>query len=146
VRALAQRSAEAAKEIKGLISASAAQVAQGVDLVGATGKALARIVEHVAEIDKVVSGIAGSAQEQSTALHQVNAATHGFRDCNPWQGGGASVSILILIAAPKKGVGNYTRGAPVAGRLLGAPPGRLRLPGGRFGNGRPNGQARRFPD
>jgi methyl-accepting chemotaxis protein len=74
VRALAQRSAEAAKEIKGLISASAAQVAQGVDLVGATGKALARIVEHVAEIDKVVSGIAGSAQEQSTALHQVNAA------------------------------------------------------------------------
>lgn len=74
VRALAQRSAEAAKEIKGLISASTAQVTQGVDLVGATGKALGRIVERVAEIDKVVSGIAGSAQEQATALHQVNAA------------------------------------------------------------------------
>jgi methyl-accepting chemotaxis protein len=74
VRALAQRSAEAAKEIKGLISASATQVAQGVDLVGATGKALGRIVMQVAEIDTVVSGIAGSAQEQATALHQVNTA------------------------------------------------------------------------
>jgi len=74
VRALAQRSAEAAKEIKGLISASATQVAQGVDLVGATGKALGRIVTQVAEIDTVVSGIAGSAQEQATALHQVNTA------------------------------------------------------------------------
>ncbi len=74
VRALAQRSAEAAKEIKGLISASASQVAQGVDLVGATGKALGRIVTQVAEIDTVVSGIAGSAQEQATALHQVNTA------------------------------------------------------------------------
>ena len=74
VRALAQRSAEAAKEIKGLISASAAQVAQGVDLVGATGKALGRIVAQVAEIDTVVSGIAGSAQEQASALHQVNTA------------------------------------------------------------------------
>ena len=74
VRALAQRSAEDAKEIKGLISASATQVAQGVDLVGATGKALGRIVTQVAEIDTVVSGIAGSAQEQATALHQVNTA------------------------------------------------------------------------
>ena len=74
VRALAQRSAEAAKEIKGLISASATQVAQGVDLVGATGKAPGRIVTQVAEIDTVVSGIAGSAQEQATALHQVNTA------------------------------------------------------------------------
>lgn len=74
VRALAQRSAEAAKEIKGLISASAAQVAQGVDLVGATGKALGRIVAQVAEIDTAISGIAGSAQEQASALHQVNTA------------------------------------------------------------------------
>jgi methyl-accepting chemotaxis protein len=74
VRALAQRSAEAAKEIKGLISASAAQVTQGVDLVGATGKSLGRIVTQVAEIDTVVSRIAVSAQEQASALHQVNTA------------------------------------------------------------------------
>jgi methyl-accepting chemotaxis protein len=74
VRALAQRSAEAAKEIKGLISASTSQVSQGVELVGATGKALGRIVAQVAEIDTVVSRIAVSAQEQASALHQVNTA------------------------------------------------------------------------
>ncbi|HET6375577.1 MAG TPA: methyl-accepting chemotaxis protein, partial [Methylocella sp.] len=74
VRALAQRSAEAAKEIKGLISASTAQVTQGVELVGATGKALGRIVAQVAEIDSVVTKIALSAQEQASALHQVNTA------------------------------------------------------------------------
>ena len=54
VRALAQRSAEAAKEIKSLISASTTHVAQGVDLVGETGKALERIVAQVAEINAVV--------------------------------------------------------------------------------------------
>jgi methyl-accepting chemotaxis protein len=76
VRALAQRSAEAAKEIKTLISASTEQVAQGVDLVGQTGRALARIAEQVAQINGVVSEIAASAQEQATGLHQVNAAVN----------------------------------------------------------------------
>jgi methyl-accepting chemotaxis protein len=76
VRALAQRSAEAAKEIKALISASSDQVAQGVDLVGQTGRALARIAEQVAQINGVVSEIAASAQEQATGLHQVNAAVN----------------------------------------------------------------------
>ena len=74
VRALAQRSAEAAKEIKGLITASTSQVSQGVELVGATGKALGRNVVQVAEIDIVVSRIVVSAQEQASALHQVNTA------------------------------------------------------------------------
>jgi methyl-accepting chemotaxis protein len=76
VRALAQRSAEAAKEIKALISASSEQVANGVDLVGQTGRALARIAEQVAQINGVVSEIAASAQEQATGLHQVNAAVN----------------------------------------------------------------------
>jgi methyl-accepting chemotaxis protein len=76
VRALAQRSAEAAKEIKSLISASTTQVGQGVDLVGETGKALGRIVVQVAEIDTLVAAIAASAQEQSSALHQVNTAVN----------------------------------------------------------------------
>jgi len=76
VRALAQRSAEAAKEIKSLISASTTQVGQGVDLVGETGKALGRIVAQVAEINSVVATIAASAQEQATGLHQVNAAVN----------------------------------------------------------------------
>jgi len=76
VRALAQRSAEAAKEIKGLISASTAQVDQGVRLVGRTGEALARIVAQVVEINTVIADIAASAQEQSTGLEQVNTAVN----------------------------------------------------------------------
>jgi methyl-accepting chemotaxis protein len=76
VRALAQRSAEAAKEIKSLIIASRGQVDQGVDLVAETGKALERIFTQVAEIDKVVSEIASSAQEEATGLHEVNTAVN----------------------------------------------------------------------
>ncbi|MBE7219347.1 MAG: PAS domain-containing protein [Caulobacteraceae bacterium] len=74
VRALAQRSAEAAKEIKGLIMASDGQVKAGVDLVGETGKVLTRIVDQVAEVNVSVAEIAASAQEQSAGLQQVNTA------------------------------------------------------------------------
>ena len=76
VRALAQRSAEAAKEIKALISASSSQVAQGVTLVGETGTALKRIVTQIAEINGVVGDIAASAQEQATGLNEVNTAVN----------------------------------------------------------------------
>ncbi len=76
VRALAQRSAQAAQEIKGLINASTAQVASGVELVGQTGEVLNRIVGHVAGIDAVVIEIAASAQEQSAGLSQVNTAVN----------------------------------------------------------------------
>lgn len=74
VRALAQRSAEAAKEIKSLISTSSQQVGAGVKLVGQAGEALTQIVSGVNEINGLVAEIASSAQEQSTALTQVNAA------------------------------------------------------------------------
>jgi methyl-accepting chemotaxis protein len=74
VRALAQRSAGAAKEIKGLISESSAQVGVGVKLVAETGQSLARIATQVAEINTAVSEIAVGAQEQSTALEEINLA------------------------------------------------------------------------
>ena len=74
VRALAQRSAEAAKEIKKLIAASRGQVERGVDLVGRTGQALDRIVAEVSEIATAVTEIAASAQEQAAGLEQVNTA------------------------------------------------------------------------
>jgi methyl-accepting chemotaxis protein len=74
VRALAQRSAEAAKEIKVLITASTTQVDQGVKLVGETGQSLERIVTQVNEINTVVVEIAASAQEEATGLNQVNGA------------------------------------------------------------------------
>src|SRR5208283_2052375 len=62
VRALAQRSAEAAKEIKALILASRGQVEEGVDLVGQTGQALTQIVGQVTEINAIIATIAVSAQ------------------------------------------------------------------------------------
>ncbi|WP_421927118.1 methyl-accepting chemotaxis protein [Neoaquamicrobium sediminum] len=76
VRALAQRSAEAAKEIKDLISTSTQQVDQGVDLVGQTGSALEKIVAQVGEITGLVTEIAASAREQSTGLGEVNTAVN----------------------------------------------------------------------
>ena len=76
VRALAQRSADAAKEIKTLISASSQQVGQGVDLVGKTGEALKQMVAQVEQIDLLVSEIASSAQEQATGLNEVNSAVN----------------------------------------------------------------------
>jgi methyl-accepting chemotaxis protein len=76
VRALAQRSADAAREIKMLISTSGTQVGTGVKLVGDTGKALARIVEQVSRLNGLVMDIAASAQEQATALGQVNSAVN----------------------------------------------------------------------
>ena len=76
VRALAQRSAEAAKEIKALISASSQQVGQGVDLVGETGKALQSITAKVGEIDVLVTEIALAAKEQASGLTQVNVAVN----------------------------------------------------------------------
>jgi len=76
VRALAQRSAEAAKEIKALIIASSSEVGNGVKLVSKTGESLARIVAKVLEINSIVGEIAASAQEQATGLQQVNIAVN----------------------------------------------------------------------
>ena len=76
VRALAQRSAEAAKEIKTLISASSAQVKDGVSLVGQMGDALQTIVTRVNEINALMGEISASAQEQATALGEVNTAVN----------------------------------------------------------------------
>jgi methyl-accepting chemotaxis protein len=76
VRALAQRSADAAKEIKTLIADSTAKVDDGVKLVGDTGRALERIVGEVNQINALVSEIALAAQEQATGLGQVNVAVN----------------------------------------------------------------------
>ena len=74
VRALAQRSADAAKQIKGLILESSRQVESGVALVGQTGEALHEIVAQVADIANAVATIASSATEQASSLAEVNAA------------------------------------------------------------------------
>lgn len=74
VRALAQRSSEAAKEIKELISVSSQHVGTGVDLVGKAGTALNVIVGKVSEISALVAEIAVASQEQSSGLGEINTA------------------------------------------------------------------------
>ncbi|WP_024353416.1 methyl-accepting chemotaxis protein [Brevundimonas naejangsanensis] len=74
VRALAQRSASAAKEIKTLISESGRQVGAGVALVGDTGQALERIAGQIERLTLIAEEIAASSQEQSSGLQQVNIA------------------------------------------------------------------------
>jgi len=72
VRALAQRSSTAAKEIKGLISASAAQVERGVQQVDQARSALGAVVKEVVQISELVSNIAKGSREQARALHEIN--------------------------------------------------------------------------
>ncbi len=76
VRALAQRSSEAAREINELISASGTQVKRGVELVGQTGTALGDIVTSVLEINQKVGEIAVAAREQSSGLAEINEAVN----------------------------------------------------------------------
>jgi len=74
VRNLAQRSATAAKEIKGLIKDSVEKVDTGSELVDASGKALKEIVESVKKVSDIVAEIASASQEQSSGIEQVNKA------------------------------------------------------------------------
>jgi methyl-accepting chemotaxis protein len=74
VRALAQRSGEAAKEIKALIKTSGSHVDSGVKLVGESGKALKAIVEQVVTINSLVNEMAEAAHQQSTGIEEVNVA------------------------------------------------------------------------
>ncbi|HWU64489.1 MAG TPA: methyl-accepting chemotaxis protein, partial [Ensifer sp.] len=76
VRELAQRSAQAAKEIKDLIRTSAGEVESGVKLVTATGDALKVIEQHVVAINSQLDAIATSAREQSLGLGEVNTAVN----------------------------------------------------------------------
>ncbi len=74
VRALAQRSSQAAKEIKALIKTSSEHVGAGVKLVGDSGQALKRIVDGVTQVNALVTEIAQAAQQQSTGIEEVNVA------------------------------------------------------------------------
>ncbi|MBU2359253.1 MAG: PAS domain-containing protein [Alphaproteobacteria bacterium] len=74
VRALAQRSSDAAREINDLIDKSGSQVRRGVDLVGRTGSALQQIVDAVSQISDLVSSIADSSALQSTNLGDINSS------------------------------------------------------------------------
>ncbi|XKM42566.1 methyl-accepting chemotaxis protein [Rhizobium ruizarguesonis] len=74
VRELAQRSANAAKEIKNLINVSGQEVAAGVGLVNETGDALLKIEEQINRISDSIASIVQSYREQATGLQEINSA------------------------------------------------------------------------
>lgn len=76
VRELAQRSATAAKEIKGLISNSSVEVGNGVQLVSQTGEALRAIESYIVSINQHMDAITTSSREQSVGLAEVNTAVN----------------------------------------------------------------------
>jgi methyl-accepting chemotaxis protein-1 (serine sensor receptor) len=71
VRNLAQRSAQAAKEIKGLIEDSVSKVDAGANLVGTAGKTMSEIVDAVSSVTGIMSEIASASDEQSRGIDQV---------------------------------------------------------------------------
>ncbi len=74
VRSLAQRSSQAAKDIKDLIVNSGGQVKEGVDLVNRAGAALAEITGSIRQVADFVSDIASASAEQATGVAEVNKA------------------------------------------------------------------------
>ena len=74
VRTLAQRSANAAKEIKQLITDSVTQVEQGSALVDQAGRTMSEIVESVKRVTDIMADISAASQEQSSGIEQVNQA------------------------------------------------------------------------
>ncbi|MDF1719897.1 MAG: methyl-accepting chemotaxis protein [Minwuia sp.] len=74
VRTLAQRSSQAAKDIKGLIVDSGAQVKDGVELVNNTGKSLGEIVDSIKRLSDIVSEISAASNEQATGVEEINRA------------------------------------------------------------------------
>ena len=74
VRALAQRSANASKDIKTLIGESNAQVKTGAALVNRTGASLTEIVAAIKKVSDIVAEIAAASREQATGLEEVNTA------------------------------------------------------------------------
>ncbi|WP_370869339.1 methyl-accepting chemotaxis protein [Variovorax ginsengisoli] len=74
VRNLAQRSAAAAKEIKGLIDASVGNVSEGAQLVGEAGRTMEQIVDSVKRVTDIMGEITAASQEQTTGIEQINQA------------------------------------------------------------------------
>ena len=114
VRSLAQRSSQASKEIKGLISTSNGHVKRGVELVSKAGGSLGEIVTSVKKVADIVSEIAAASQEQSAGVQQVDefGDGDGGRDAEERGAGGGIDGVGELRGPPD--------GAAVAGGALSA--------------------------
>lgn len=80
VRALAQRSADAAREIKVLVTGTKAQVDAGVQMVGRTQDAIGSIVRQVTDINEAISGIAAASDEQVAGLKALTSDIGGYSE------------------------------------------------------------------
>ena len=123
VRELAQRSAKAAKEIKGLIQNSSIEVESGVKLVRDTGEALKTIGGFITEINQHMDSIATSAKEQSVGLAEVNTAVNSMDQTTQQnaamveQSTAASASLAMEAEKLRDLVGQFT----LEGRSSGQP-------------------------
>jgi len=128
VRALAQRSAEAAKQIKTLISASGTQVGEGVRLVHATGDALQRIAAQVGALDTVVSQITKAAGQQDGAIAAVNGAMQKLDQATQQnaaivqESAAASANLAQEADGLESLIAQFKTGAPSAGQARLPPP------------------------
>ena len=134
VRALAQRSSDAASEINALITESTAHVQHGVRLVDRTGAALEQIVASVGDISEHVSQISRSAQEQSTGLAEINAAVNQIDQATQQNAAmfeettAASAALLREANALAENVGNFDLGMGRTSHPVGSPGVRVGLP------------------
>jgi methyl-accepting chemotaxis protein len=99
VRSLAQRSAQAAREIKDLISVSVEQIARGTHSVRGAGDTMQGVVDNARQINTYLSGIAASAKEQAVGVRQVsesiqNLDQHTQQNASVVEQTTASVSVL----------------------------------------------------
>ena len=123
VRELAQRSAQAAQEIKVLVGASGENVRTGVSLVDETGRALTHIASQIAVIDGHVSAIAGATAEQARSIRDINGVVdrmEGGTQQNAAMAEETSASIQCLDDEISKLVdmlSQFRTGAPAATRL-----------------------------
>ncbi|MGC4090169.1 MAG: methyl-accepting chemotaxis protein [Polyangiaceae bacterium] len=74
VRALAQRAADAASDVKTKITSTAGHVTAGVELVNETGGSLDRIIQRVSSVSELIEAMAEAAEQQSSGLREVNSA------------------------------------------------------------------------
>lgn len=124
VRALAQRSSDAAREINDLISSSGVQVQRGVELVDRAGKALEQIVASVTEISDLVGGIAVSSREQSTGVSEINTAMNQLDQATQQNAAmfeettAASQSLTRLAESLNDAVKRFDTGTPQAGAVV----------------------------
>ena len=126
VRNLATRAADAAKEIKGLISASMERVEQGTVLVDQAGATMTRLVDAIRKVSDLIQDISSASNEQSSGVGQVSTAVQQIDQTT--QQNAALVEESAAAAASLKQQASQLVVAVSAFKLAGSSSGVPRLP------------------